>query len=68
MTMTEGRIYRCQNTNCGSEVRVLRTSIQADANPRCNCGSEMKKPYRKPAFRTLSSDFELMTFSQTTKN
>jgi hypothetical protein len=49
--MTEGQVFRCQNRDCGCEVRVLRTSINARANPRCCCGAEMKKPYRKPAFR-----------------
>jgi hypothetical protein len=57
--MTEGQVFRCQNRDCGCEVRVLRTSINARANPRCCCGAEMKKPYRKPAFRPLHSGLEL---------
>jgi hypothetical protein len=67
MTMTEGQVYRCQNRKCGSEVKVLRPSIQARANPRCCCGAEMKKPYRKPALRTVSTD-EVLTPSRTNKN
>lgn len=60
MVMTEGQVFRCQNRDCNCEIRVLRTSINASANPRCCCGAEMKKPYRKPAFRSLSSDLELV--------
>ena len=56
--MIEGQIFRCQNRDCGCEIRVLRTSMNARTNPRCCCGAEMKKPYRKPAFRSLSSDLE----------
>ena len=68
MAMSEGQVYRCQNRNCGCEVRVLRPSIQARANPRCCCGAEMKKPYRKPALRTLSSDIEVLTSTRNHKN
>jgi hypothetical protein len=67
MAMNESQIYRCQNRSCSCEVRVLRTSIQARANPRCCCGAEMKKPYRKPAWRTLSSDTEVLTFSRSNR-
>lgn len=67
MIMTEGQIFRCQNRDCGCEVRVLRTSMNAHGNPRCCCGAGMKKPYRKPAFRSLSSDLELVN-ARSSKN
>ncbi len=67
MVMTEGQVFRCQNRHCGCEIRVLRTSVTAHTNPRCCCGAEMKKPYRKPAFRALSSDLEL-TAAKSNKN
>jgi hypothetical protein len=68
MAMTEGQIYRCQNRNCSCEIKVPRSSIHARANPRCCCGAEMKKPYRKPALRALDSDIEVVTLSRTNKN
>ncbi len=68
MAMTEGQVYRCQNTTCACEIRVLRASTNARANPRCCCGAEMKKPYRKPAWRTLSSETDVLTFSRTNQN
>jgi len=45
MSMTEGQVYRCQNHHCGCEITVVKPSTQTNANPRCCCGSEMKKPY-----------------------
>jgi predicted nucleic acid-binding Zn ribbon protein len=63
MRMTEGHIYRCQNLHCGSEIKVVKKSIEANANPRCCCGSQMKKLYAKPMLRTLISNFESLTVS-----
>jgi hypothetical protein len=54
MTMTENQIFRCQNRSCGCEVRVIRPSVEARANPRCCCGTEMKKPYTRPIFTRVS--------------
>ena len=68
MAMTEGQIYRCQNRNCSCEIKVLRSSIHARANPKCCCGAEMKRPYRKPALRILNSYSEVVTLSRTNKN
>jgi hypothetical protein len=49
-----GELYRCQNPDCRSEIRVSKSSIEASLNPRCACGAEMKKPYVKPALRELA--------------
>jgi hypothetical protein len=68
MAMTEGQVYRCQNKTCSCEVKVLRSSVHARANPRCCCGKEMKKPYRKPAWRIVSSEMEVLAFSRSNKN
>jgi hypothetical protein len=68
MAMIEGQVYRCQNRNCACEIKVLRPSCDARANPRCCCGEEMKKPYRKPAVRALSSDLEMLTMARSCKN
>ena len=48
--MGSGQLYRCQNPNC-RKVAVLDSTKQS--NPRCTCGSEMKKPYSKPQVRVL---------------
>jgi predicted nucleic acid-binding Zn ribbon protein len=61
--MTEGQVYRCQY--CGCEIKVVRTSAQARANPRCGCGAPMKKPYSKPTLRKRNSDVEILTISKT---
>ncbi len=58
--MTEGQIYRCQNRDCGCEIKVMKSSIDSNSRPRCCCGAEMKKPYKKPVFRTLNSDIDFV--------
>jgi hypothetical protein len=68
MTMKEGQVFRCQNRDCGCEIRVLRSSVSARGNPLCCCGAEMKRPYRKPTFRLLDSEVDLSTASETGKN
>ncbi len=62
--MTEGQVYRCQNRDCGCEVKVIKPSIESNSNPRCSCGAVMKKPYKEPVLRTLNSDIEILARSQ----
>jgi hypothetical protein len=57
--MNEGQVYRCQNIKCRGEVKVVKSSVDARANPRCCCGSEMKKPYTAPVLRELTSDMKV---------
>ena len=59
MVIEEGQVFRCQNRDCGCEIKALRSSVIAHKNPRCGCGADMRKPYRKPMFRALTSDLEL---------
>ncbi len=59
MLMIEGQVYRCQNRDCGCEIKVIKPSIESNSNPRCSCGAEMKKPYNKPVFRELDPDIEV---------
>jgi hypothetical protein len=68
MHMTEGQIYRCLNRDCGCEIKVIRSSIESNANPRCCCGAEMKKPYKKPALRMLNSDVDALFGSKVSRN
>lgn len=58
-SMREGQILRCQNPNCGCEVRVVRSSVEGDANPRCCCGAEMKKRYAPPTLRRVKANPEI---------
>jgi hypothetical protein len=58
MSMAEGQIYRCQNRECGCEIRVTKASSNTNSNPRCCCGAEMKKPYTRPVLRSLQSKTE----------
>lgn len=66
--MTDGQIYRCQNRDCGCEIRVIRRSMEANSNPRCCCGTEMKKLYQKPVLRALPSDIDVFMSPQTNRN
>lgn len=67
MVIEEGQVFRCQNRDCGCEIKVLQSSVIALKNPRCGCGADMKKHYRKPVFRALTSDLEL-TVMRSNKN
>jgi hypothetical protein len=59
MSLKESQVYHCQNRSCGSEILVTKASVEANANPRCCCGAEMKKLYTPPAFRLHGPDDEL---------
>jgi len=53
--MIAGQVYRCMNRRCNCEVVVLKPSqTEGTANPRCCCGSEMKKSYAEPLFREFA--------------
>jgi hypothetical protein len=60
IVMVDDQIFRCQNPACRSEMRVLRRSLEGGSNPRCSCGAQMKKPYRKPQMRTVKSEFGVL--------
>jgi hypothetical protein len=63
--MNVGRRYRCQNPDCRCEIVVLQASKEAVNNPRCCCGAEMKKRYKKPTFEKL--DFTPVEFAELVK-
>jgi hypothetical protein len=66
MTMTVGQRYVCVDPHCGCEIEVTKTSMEADANPRCCCGEQMKKPYEKPALKRVHAS-SLTNIHKTTK-
>ena len=53
VTMTVGTRFRCQDPDCRYEIEVHKASIEATSNPRCCCGTEMKRIYVKPVLREL---------------
>jgi hypothetical protein len=47
--------FVCQSAACRREITLQPGNRTGRiANPRCTCGSEMKKVYTKPAIRELS--------------
>ena len=62
LKISSGQRWRCQNDACGCEITVMVSSKLEGDNPRCSCGSVMKKPYTKPQLRNLpaSADLELI--------
>jgi hypothetical protein len=54
MNMARTQIYRCMNRNCRREILVTNPPIEPEANPRCVCGAEMKRPYEKPTVTAVS--------------
>jgi hypothetical protein len=45
--------WRCQNAFCASEILVTSSSeVEGGTNPRCSCGSVMKKTYVSPALKS----------------
>jgi len=49
-------------------MEVTKTPVETKANPRCFCGTEMKKSYRPPVFRTLDPDDELVSRFEADRN
>jgi hypothetical protein len=55
-TMKTGQCYRCQNPDCRAEIEVRKDSKEGEANPRCCCGTEMKKFYSAPVVKQFGKD------------
>jgi hypothetical protein len=53
MMMRPGESWHCTNRLCDAEVLVRSESRPEGVNPRCSCGSPMKKKYTSPVFRYL---------------
>jgi len=56
--------FVCQSSACRRQVEIaIPTDSQGGgqiSNPRCTCGSEMKRVYFKPVFRELSKSEAMM--------
>jgi len=47
--------FVCQSATCRREIALPRVNeTEQITNPRCACGSEMRKVYTEPTFRKLS--------------
>jgi hypothetical protein len=53
MTMKSGERWHCTNLACRCSVLVEITAGVEGSNPRCTCGSVMKRDYSPPVFRGL---------------
>ena len=53
MVMKSGERWHCINPACGCAVQVESNGEIEGQNPRCACGSIMKKGYSPPLFRYL---------------
>jgi len=53
MLMKSGERWHCINPACGCSVLVETNGEIEGQNPRCACGSVLKKGYSPPVFRYL---------------
>jgi hypothetical protein len=53
MVMKSGERWHCVNPACGCVALVESNAEIEGQNPRCACGSIMKKGYTPPVFRYL---------------
>jgi hypothetical protein len=54
MRLQKGQLWQCESRYCGSEFQVVASSeVECGINPRCTCGSMMRKipvaPQVKPS-------------------
>jgi len=54
MIMISGERWHCTNVACRCSVLVKDSSQIEGSNPRCSCGSAMKKDYSPPVFREIA--------------
>ena len=63
MQVRKGERWRCINRNCNFEILVMETSdLDGQSNPRCVCGSVMKKPYSAPQLKCFDASSEPQLF------
>ncbi len=53
MIMKAGERWHCTSAECRCAVLVVTTGEVEGQNPRCACGSAMKKDYSPPVFQYL---------------
>ena len=62
MRLQKGQRWQCESRYCGSEFQVVSSEVECGINPRCSCGSMMKKisiaPQMKPTQATAVAPME----------
>ena len=61
--------FVCQSVTCRREIEIAfqpSNGTRQISNPRCTCGTEMKKVYTKPAVRELSKAEAQIHFDEPT--
>jgi hypothetical protein len=59
VAIRKGEQWHCSNQACNGEILVITSSeSEAGVNPRCSCGSTMKKPYSRPAVKAYPATAE----------
>lgn len=53
MFMISGERWHCTNVACRYSILVENSGHVAGSNPRCSCGSVMKKNYSPPVVREI---------------
>ena len=53
MVMHPGERWRCTNPACRCTILVETETPKDGGNPRCSCGSTMKKEFKSPVFSYL---------------
>jgi len=56
MRLKAGALWKCTNRECSSEIAVaLGAKMEGAANPRCCCGSVMKRPFARPVVMKITA-------------
>jgi hypothetical protein len=54
MRLQKGQRWECESRYCGCEIQVLVSSqVEEGMNPRCSCGSMMKKVHVAPEAKAV---------------
>ena len=60
MRLGPGGRWKCINPECGAEIFVvLAAKIEGSVNPRCCCGSAMKRSYQRPTLTNITDAAEI---------
>jgi hypothetical protein len=56
MRLQKGQRWQCESRYCGCEFQVVASSeVECGINPRCSCGSMMKKIFVAPQVKPSHS-------------
>ena len=58
MAMRTGQLWECRNGECGCEILVVaKSGVKSRVEPRCCCGSTLKKSYVRHDRGERSGDY-----------